>query len=396
MVAAGEGEDSVTSPVIEIEKMRGIGDARYRTVESEGRPLPAGTVVVSADSHWLEGDIWIERFPPHLKERAPRVFFENGGWEVELGGKRITPPGSAAAACAFECVPGFNDVEVRMRDLDAEGVHQEIIFPQKFFNLLFLEHLEEKEWCARAYNQALAEFCAQRPDRLHGVAILNWWDPGATRDAIAEIRALGFKTMMVPISPGKHADGEPINYHSERMEPFWAAVEESGIPLCFHIGERPVNPATSPRGAAGIFVMQQMGGMRNVWSTLTFGGVFDRNPGLRVIFVESGLHWVPGALQEADMIYESFPSHVRPKLSHPPSHYWSNNCYATFMVDPAGLEMLHRIGADRCLWSSDYPHNESTLGYTRSAVAAVFAATSEKDARKIVGENAVQLFGLPR
>ncbi|MBI5947829.1 MAG: amidohydrolase [Chloroflexi bacterium] len=380
--------------VLEIPKMRGIGDARNRIAESEGRPLPAGTVVISADSHWLEGDIWIDRFPEHLKHRAPRVFFENGGWEVELGGKRLTPPGSAAVSCSFECVPGFNNVPVRLKDLDVEGVAQEIIFPQKFFTLLFLENLEEKEWVARAYNQALAEFCAQAPDRLHGVAILNWWDPEATRDSLAEIKALGFKTAMVPIQPGKFSDGEPISYHGPRMDPFWDAVEEAGLPLNFHIGERPVNPTVGGRGAAGIFVMGQMGGMRNVWSGLTFGGVFDRNPGLRVIFVESGLHWVPGALQEADMIYESFPSHIQPKLSHLPSHYWFNNCYATFMVDPAGLEMIHRIGADRCLWSSDYPHNESTLGYSRSAVQAIFDATSVEDAKKIAGSNAIELFGL--
>lgn len=384
-----------TSSVLEIPKMQGIGDARYRIAESEARELPAGTVVISADSHWLEGDIWVDRFPEHLKDRAPRVFFANGGWEVELGGKRLTPPGSAEASCAFECVPGFNQVEARLTDITAEGVAQEIIFPQKFFTLLFLENLEEKEWVARAYNQALAEFCAQAPDRLHGVAILNWWDPAQTRDALAEIKDLGFKSVMVPIQPGKFTDGTPISYHDKRMDPFWDAVEEAGLPLNFHIGERPVNPTNTSRGAAGIFVMGQMGGMRNVWSTFTFGGVFERNPGVKVIFVESGLHWVPGALQEADMIHESFPSQVRPRLSQPPSYYWFNNCYATFMVDPAGLEMIHRIGADRCMWSSDYPHNESTLGYTRSAVQAVFDATSEEDARKIVGGNAIQLFGLP-
>jgi len=380
--------------VLDIPEIIGIGDARYRAAQAEGWSPPAGTAIISADSHWLEGDIWVERFPEHLKDRAPRVYFEDGGWQVDLGGRRITPPGAAAAACAFECVPGFNNLDVRMKDLDAEGVQQEILFPQKFFNLLFLENLEEKEWCARAYNQALAEFTAGAPDRLHGVAIMNWWEPEQARDAIAEIKSLGYKTMMVPISPGRHADGEPINYQSPRMEPFWTAVEESGLPLCFHIGERPVVPATSPRGAAGIFVMQQMGGMRNVWSTLTFGGVFERNPGLRVVFVESGLHWVPGALQEADMIYESFPSHQRPLLSHPPSHYWFQNCYATFMVDPAGLEMIHRVGADRAMWSSDYPHNESTLGYTRSAVEAVFRSVDELSARKIVGETAIELFGL--
>lgn len=375
--------------------MVGIGNAIHRVPEAEGKPLPAGTRVISADSHWLEGDIWIERFPAHLRDRAPRIFFENGGWQLEVGGERLTQPASVAElACNFECVPGMSNLDIRMKDIDIEGVEQEIIFPQKFFTLLNLENIEEKEWCARAYNQALAEFTAPQADRLHGVGILNWWNPEQTKDAIAELKDLGFKTAMVPLQPGKHPDGELIGYQSKRMEPFWAAVEEANLPLCFHIGERPLNPIASPRGAGGIIVMNQMAGMRNAWSTLTFGGVFDRNPGLRVIFVESGLHWVPGALQEADMIYESFPSHMRPTLNHAPSYYWFNNCYATFMVDPAGLEMMHRIGADRCMWSSDYPHNESTLGYSRSAVQQVFDMCSEEDAKKIVGANAIEVFGL--
>jgi predicted TIM-barrel fold metal-dependent hydrolase len=381
-----------TTSVLEISRMQGIGDARFRAPESDIE-LPGGTIVVSADSHWLEGDLWVDRFPEHLKERAPRVIFENGGYEFEVDGKRLTPPGTAAASCAFECVDGMAQIEPRLRDLDLEGVAKEIVFPQKFFHLLFLDNNDEiKEWSARAYNQGLAEFCAAAPDRLYGVAILKWWDPEGTRDALAEIKDLGFKTVMVPINPGKNLDGEDIFYNSERMDSFWDAVEEAGLPLCFHIGEKPV--ATATRGLAGIFVMHQMGGMRNIWSTLTFGGVFDRNPSLQVVFVESGLHWVPGALQEADMIYESFPTHVQPRLAHPPSYYWRNNCYATFMVDPAGLEMLHRIGADRAMWSSDYPHNEGTLGYTRSAVKAVFDATDEENAKKIVGGNAIKVFGL--
>jgi predicted TIM-barrel fold metal-dependent hydrolase len=336
--------------VLEIPRMMGIGDAITRPLETEGRDLPQGTVVISADSHWLEGDV-------------------------------------------FECVQGMNNVPARMEDLDAEGVEAELLFPQKFFNLLRVDVLEEKEWVARAYNIALAEFCAQAPGRLMGVGMLNWWDPDATQDAIAEIKDLGFKTMMVPLAPGSHPDGQPIDYHGRRMEPFWDAIEESGLPLCFHIGEKPLNPASSHRGAMGIYTMNMMGGMRGIWSTLVFGGVFDRNPGLKVAFVESGLQWIPGALQQADMIYESFSTQLRPRTQHTPSHYWFANCYATFMVDPVGLAMLDRIGADRALWSSDYCHNESTYGYTRSSVQAMFDSTTEDNAKKIVGGNAAQLFG---
>jgi predicted TIM-barrel fold metal-dependent hydrolase len=258
------------------------------------------------------------------------------------------------------------------------------------FGLIRLEDFEQREWVLRAYNQHLAEVQAEQPDRLYGVGILKWWDPEGTKDALDEIKALGLKTAMVPISPGFHPSGKPVRYQSERQEPFWQAIEDADIPLCFHIGE---NAASGGRGAAGTGIMQQMGGMRNVWSNLVFSGVFDRNPKLKVIFVESGLHWVPGAMQEADMIYESFPTHID-RLEHSPSWYWYNNCYATFMVDPVGMQLIDRVGADRAMWSSDYPHNESTLGYTRSAVQAVFDSTTMENAQKIVGGNAIEVFGL--
>ena len=69
-----------------------------------------------------------------------------------------------------------------------------------------------------------------------------------------------------------------------------------------------------------------------------------------------------------------------------------------FELDPVGggialeEEVLHRIGADRVMWSSDYPHQESTFGYTRGAIQAVFDATSVENAQMILGKTAEQLF----
>jgi len=103
---------------------------------------------------------------------------------------------------------------------------------------------------------------------------------------------------------------------------------------------------------------------------------------------------VASAIHDADMIYTHFPSAMNPTLKHPPSWYWRNHCYATFMTDPAGLELLHRIGADRVMWSSDYPHQESTWGYTRSAIRAIFDATTVENAQKIVGGTALKVFNM--
>jgi len=62
------------------------------------------------------------------------------------------------------------------------------------------------------------------------------------------------------------------------------------------------------------------------------------------------------------------------------------------VADAVGLEMLYRIGADRVMWSSDYPHQENTFGYTRSAIEAVFRAVSVADAQRILGKTALELF----
>jgi hypothetical protein len=149
--------------VLEIPEIHGIGDSRYRTAQAEGWRSPAGTVVVSADSHWLEGDIWIDRFPEHLKDRAPRMRFQNGGYELEVDGKLSTLEGQAERICAFECVPGFNNIEARMRDLDAEGVHKELLFPQRTLGMNRIEDLEYREACFRAYNEYMSEVARDAP-----------------------------------------------------------------------------------------------------------------------------------------------------------------------------------------------------------------------------------------
>jgi predicted TIM-barrel fold metal-dependent hydrolase len=374
--------------VLEIPEMNLIGDSIARKPQPKRR-WPAGTRIISADSHWLEGDLWIDRYPEELKQHAPRMRFVEGGWELMVGGKPMIPPEAARNLCTFECVPGMSDVPERLRDLEVEGVEKELLFPQRLFGLYMFGDVDRRELVFGAYNEYMFDICAQAPGRLYFVGIPNYWNPSETKASIDELKHLGARCLMVPINPRKDFRGEPIHYASAQMEPFWAAVEEANVPLCFHIGE---NMPTGEPGAAATFTLMQMQGFRNTWGTLTFGGVFDRHPGLRIVFVEGGLSWIPGALHDADMIYSSFHSMMDPQLKHAPSHYWFEHCYATFMTDPAGLELLHRIGPDRVMWSSDYPHLESTLGYTSSAIQAVFDATSVENAQKILGLTALDLF----
>ncbi len=382
--------------ILEIPEQVGLPTPTGRRAQAEnpgdGRAWPPGTVIISADSHMLETDCWIDRFPADLKHKAPRMIFHDGGWDLSIEGRSTTPALIAAGLCeAMECYPGLTDIEVRLADLDIEGVEKELIFPQRLFGLLMFHEIEHRKEVFESYNEAIGEACARGRGRLFPVMVPSYWDPAAAEESVARCKALGARCLLIPIKPGKFADGSTILYNDPKMDPLWAAIEKSGLPMAFHIGEA---IPTAEAGAAGVMVLTQMQGFRHSWGQLVFGGVFDRFPGLKVVFVEGGLAWIPGMLHDADMIYNSFPTAMNPKLAHAPSWYWPNHCYATFMTDPVGLEMLPRIGADRVMWSSDYPHQESTFGYSRSAIDAVFRATSVENAQLILGKTALDLFDM--
>jgi predicted TIM-barrel fold metal-dependent hydrolase len=381
--------------ILEIPEQVGIAVARRRRPQAQTRAWPEGTVIVSADSHMLEADCWIDRFPDDLKDQAPRMVFKDGGWDLSIAGQSMTPPAIAASLCeAMECYPGLTDLEARLADLDIEGVEKELIFPQRLFGLLMFGELTNRAPVFEAYNEHIGEVCAGSGGRLFPVMIPSYWDPEGAAASVQRCVELGAACLMIPIKPGKFEprEGEKartIHYNHPVMDPLWAAVEASGLPLAFHIGE--AIPTAEP-GAVGVSVLTQMQGFRHNWGQLVFGGVFDRFPGLKCVFVEGGLSWIPGMLHDADMIYNSFPTSISPKLKHAPSWYWRNHCYATFMTDPVGLEMLHRIGPETVMWSSDYPHQESTFGYTRGAIEAVFRACKLEDAQMILGKTALKLF----
>ena len=103
---------------------------------------------------------------------------------------------------------------------------------------------------------------------------------------------------------------------------------------------------------------------------------------------------MPGALQTASMLYECFTGLLDPQIERHPREYWARNCYAGFIHDPAGLAMLETIGADRVMWSQDYPHKESAYGFSWDVIQEIIDHTTEDEARMILGGTAQRVFGL--
>ena len=376
--------------------LQNVGPAGLRNPQTSNTAdiLPAGFELISADDHWEPtSDIFYDRVPEHLKSIAPRVWFDRF-WRVmaKTEDSTATPLGE-----------GENIARILERSIDQsgwsrerraevtqrEGIKKAIVFPNSMLAWCSHPNVELRELVFRIYNEAAAaEGKAQKG--FYPVAVFaNWWDPDKAQGAMDQIVDLGFKTFMIPFSL-KDGKGRPMNCADPIMENFWTVVEKSGLPLGFHVGE---SANFEGRGGAAVQVVCSLTPFRRVASQLIFGGVFDRHPKLRIAFSEGGISWIAPFLQDCEMVYDTYGDTLEP-IKHRPSYYWHKHCYATFQNDRVGLTQLHLIGADRVMWGSDYPHSEGTFGYTREAIKDVLAATSEAEARLILGDTARQLYRL--
>ena len=368
----------------------GFGPPKDRTpgpVTDTG--LPVGTEVISADNHIsLSENIFVERFPEAMKDRAPIVRNVDGAWVVTMGEDTPLHPDFLRVLTQYDPLPGSHsgDVEARLAALDAEGLDRELAFPNAVLALFGWPDREVRETAFRVYNEHIAEVQERSGGRILAVGLVNWWDPAGMRRTLEELKGLGLKTFLMPLFPGKDLDKNPIDIASTAMDPVWEVIEEVGLPVSYHIGE---NPPITPNefNSLPVGMLQSVAPFRDTFGKFIFGGILDRHPGLQLGFFEGGINWVPAALQDAEHIGASFEHLTNLTVEHEPAWYWEHHMCASFIVDPLGLELIDHIGVERALWSTDFPHNESTYGYSVESLTSVVDTVGAEAAQKMVSTN---------
>jgi predicted TIM-barrel fold metal-dependent hydrolase len=81
-------------------------------------------------------------------------------------------------------------------------------------------------------------------------------------------------------------------------------------------------------------------------------------------------------------------------ITEKPSTYWYRQGHATFIQDLAGVAERHRAGLENILWSTDYPHSDSTWPHSREALARHFDGVPANECALIAGGNAAKLYQL--
>jgi len=81
-------------------------------------------------------------------------------------------------------------------------------------------------------------------------------------------------------------------------------------------------------------------------------------------------------------------------LSLLPSEYVKRQLHASFQFEEVGMDLINRFGAGNMLWSSDYPHTDSTWPHSREFIDGHFKGIPGDVTAKIVGANAASLYHL--
>jgi predicted TIM-barrel fold metal-dependent hydrolase len=362
--------------------------------------MPPPYRLISADSHVNEPpDLWTTRVPAHLRERAPRIAsFEQGdAWVIEGVEDPITfgmnacaglePAAMRGWARFSEIRRGGHDPAARLVEMDADGVDAEVLYPTPRLAQAVCATPDPELHLAlvMAYNDWLSEYVAHAPERFGGLALLpNCGAPAAVIELVRVLGRPGMRGVMIGAYP--NGSLEP----SDDDDEVWDAVADAGVPVSIHVSLSRSMPAAHRAKLPGygrFFDAPE----RIV--QMVFAGILDRFPGLRVVMAEVDCGWVPYFKEQIDNNYRRLDPVSAFGLRMLPSEYVERNFHFTYITDMFGLEARHRIGVDRILWSSDYPHISADWPHSWKTIQASMAAVAPDERRRILAGNASRLYG---
>ena len=328
--------------------------------------------IIDADGHVTESN---ESLKKHLKkEYRNRPLMHAESWDRTFGGslgKRNEDP------------------KVQLADMDTDGIDIQVIFPSH----LSLNAEKEADLAtdiARAYNDWLAEFCAADPRRLKGVAMVALQDvQAAIQEARRAVERLGFVGVMMPTNVRDQDIGK------REFWPFYEEVERLNVGLALHGG---IRAAERMHGRFDRFIsVHSLSFPFECMAALTgliFAGVPETFPKLRIAALEACCGWVPFLMDRLDEEYEIRGSKEAPLLKKKPSEYMTSDqfFYAFELEESTVPYVIDRIGAGKLLYSSDYPHWDTSWPNT----VKMFTGRqdiSEADKRQIAWNNPLNFYG---
>jgi uncharacterized protein len=364
--------------------------------------MDASTAVYSCDDHLdlyaVPPDLWEKRLARDQAEHGPRVVDRDGRavWVCEdrvigrsgNGGSKLAKSLSAIGRAGIED-DGFRagTPELRLQDLDRDGLQASVIYGPLALGFP-IDNPELQVACYAAWNDwAVQEFNAVDPDRLCVLAFIPNNSPEEAAAELERSAELGHRGAVIDVFD--------TNIGDPAWDRLWAAADRTGVPISFHLKAGSWSGLSYRIGKwqSAAFATILPTQLDEPLATMVFCGALERHPGLKLVLAESGIGWLPYFLARMDLEWNS----LRDKLDYAPqiapSELFRRQVFATFEEDAMGAELIPMLGADACMWASDYPHTDSTFPNSLEAIDEVLGPLSDADRRKITATNCAQLYG---
>ena len=366
--------------------------------------------IISADSHVFEPvNLWETRMDRKFRERGPKFVSDYQGkpgtWFVCEGINPRAIASIAAVGIAKEDLVKFKDVHhkdlrpggydpvERLKDQDIDGVSGEVLYATYAMQLYVMQDAELQEAAFNAYNAWLAEMCSQAPDRLVGLALISVYNVDHAVKELQRWAKRGLRGAMIAAVPPQGTE-----YSDALYDPFWSAAEEIGVPISIHTltSNRKPNPRFNRevKGAAG-YPENPMEVMLTLGEILT-SPLLDRHPRVKLVLAEADTGWLPWLLARVDRGHERYARQNGIHTELKPSEYFHRNFSAAFIMDRVGVFTREFTGVDNLMWSSDYPHTDSTWPRSRESIEHDFAGVPDADRVKMTCTNAARLYGFDK
>jgi predicted TIM-barrel fold metal-dependent hydrolase len=340
-------------------------------------------LLISADSHVMEPvDLWRRALPAALKDSAPTY--------------PDYPVGTGLGAH-----PGGQDPHLRVGEMAQDGVSGEVLYPTRAMDQFGLPDAALQEHCVRIYNDWLSDYCRVAPERLYGIGMISTYTMAHAVSELERCKQHGLRGAMIWQVPPPE-----LAFTTDHYDPFWAAAQDLELPVSLHIvtgapyGPRNVlMERTAANRLAYSVNLRLLHGM-NALSDIIASGVLERFPRLKIVLVENEVGWLPFVLNQWDKYATRYtdPRMFQSSLTMLPSEYFRRQVFVTFFNDPLVRTLGQDLDwvADNCMWSSDYPHPNSTWPRSREVIARDLGEFTSEAQTRLVSGNVTRLYGLPQ
>lgn len=299
----------------------------------------------------------------------------------------------------------FVDRGARVRLLDEQGIDAALLLPSWAIHVEHeMRHRPHAVYAAlRSFNRWVeAQWGFGADGRIFAGALLSLLDVDLAVEELDRVLHAGARAVL--LKPGPVEGRSPADAH---YDAFWARLDEAGVPVVLHVCNDGYNELYSslwgedPRPAMveqSAFQWACFHVERPVMDTLAayiFHNLFGRFPNLRVASIENGSGWVPYLLDSLDKGWRmATPRSPWPfgVVDERPSDIFRRHVSVTPFHEDDVPALVDRIGAERVLFGSDYPHPEGLaqpLDFLES-----LAGLSAAEVRRVMRDNAAELLAL--